>query len=88
VREDMLKSIEHLLKKEAIKQGNHSRKDIRGNIQEFIYFDTIVCMVYHEKKTCYIHDGGWNTSSTRRVINDYIRYFENLEYTIVDCRRK
>lgn len=80
----MLVSIRKLLYGDAKKVGNHKLEVVNdGNriIKKFIYFQTAICTAIPCEKRYRINNGGWNTKSTNRVINDYVRHFEALGYT-------
>lgn len=80
----MLKAVESLISHERTKVGNHSRDFIGTYTEKFTYHWTSICVVNHNNCTFYVDNGGWNTSSTNRAINDYKRHFESIGYTLVE----
>lgn len=81
----MLKSVRYLVTGCKKHVGNHYR-EVLGGDELFYYFRTCVCRVNHERKLCFISDGGHKTSSTKRTINSYIEYFQSKDYKIFDLR--
>jgi len=81
----MLRAIEQLISGERTKVGNHSKKLLMTNPkwENFYYYSTCICSVDHVTKSFMINNGGWETSSTIRAINDYRKYFTDLGYK--DC---
>ena len=76
----MLKAVETLLNSEVSKKlGNH-QVEIKSDIKYFIYHSTVICKVNTKNKTFIINNGGYNTSSTNRAINDYRRHFSSIGY--------
>ena len=76
------------------KFGNHGTyysTPITGDsIQYFTYHGNIICRVNYTRKTVYLTNSGWNTSSTNRALNDYKRYYSENHptFTIIDEREK
>ena len=80
----MLKAIEQLVTGERTHVGNHRVESFneRGQtINNYIYHSTIICVVNENEKTFRTSNGGWNTSSTTRAINDYRKWFTDRGYT-------
>lgn len=78
----MLRAIEQLISGERTKVGNHSKKIpmINRDWEDFYYHATCICSVYHDTKSFKTDNGGWNTQSTTRAINDYRKYFKSCGY--------
>lgn len=86
----MMKCIKQLLRGERTNVGNHRCEEARvagHEVERFIYFSTAICTVNHSLKTFVIDNGGYDTMSTNRAINDYrshfkreMNYFEVFEY--------
>jgi hypothetical protein len=58
--------------------GNH--KVIVGlNTRQFIYFATAICVVDDKRRIFYIDNGGYDTQSTRRALNQYRREFSHYQ---------
>lgn len=83
----MLKSVEKLINAEAVKVGNHSRKDF-GSVVEYYYHQTAIIIVDSVQHTVIVNDGGWGTSSTTRAINSYLEYYKPMGYEIIDNRHR
>lgn len=82
----MLKAIETLLRGERTKVGNHSV--VPTNVGcNYYYHLTPIAKVNDLEKVVIIDNGGWNTSSTSRAINNYISHYTNFGYSIIDERR-
>lgn len=81
----MLSSVRQLVSGEKRTMGNH-RREVSGDIESFIYHWTSICTVNHKKGIFVIDNGGWNTQSTNRAINDYRYYFLDKGYTEVDMK--
>lgn len=79
----MLKSIIKLVNKESKKIGNH-RCESFGDIVEYIYHQTCICRVNKHTREFSVQNGGYNTSSTNRAINDYSRFFQSNGYKRVN----
>lgn len=78
----MMTSINNLITGRATKQGNH-RVETIGDITKYIYHNTTICTVNNVKKTFKTDNGGWDTQSTTRAINDYKRQFTAMGYTAI-----
>ena len=79
----MLRAIEQLLSGERCRVGNHSVESFNQcghTINNYIYRSTIICAVNENEKTFRTSNGGWNTSSTTRAINDYRKHFLSRGY--------
>lgn len=74
----MLKAIERLLWTGANRVGNHSRSQLMGNPNwtDYHYHNTCICAVNWGLCLFKTDNGGYNTTSTIRAINDYRSYFE------------
>ena len=90
----MLKSVLNCVSsiKDA-KFGNHATfysTPITGDsIQYFTYHGNIICRVNWTQKTVLLTNTGWNTPSTNRALNDYVRYFkENHPWFVIIDERK
>lgn len=82
----MMAGINALLESNSdLTRGNH-KVALKNNKRYFSYFATDICVADDNKRIAVIDNGGYYTSSTTRAINDYIRYFEGANYTIVDNR--
>ena len=73
----MMKAVEKLITgfncgKKYVQCGNHHMTSNNG-VTRFFYHETAICTLNHGKVS--YDNGGWNTSSTTRAINDYVRYF-------------
>jgi len=82
----MLKSIEKLLEcGNDMKVGNHS-SDHYSSVCLYKYFGTTICVVDYGKKEFYLPYKGMyaNSSSTKRAVNDYRRYFNEQGFTFVE----
>jgi len=76
----MLKAIKILLESNNFKKrGNHSVQVVNTS-RQFTYHNTVICDVDDDKKVFHCNNGGWNTSSTTRAINDYRHYFNSIGY--------
>lgn len=75
----MLRAIEQLVSGERTKVGNHYVKSYHY-WEDFFYHSTCICSVDHGNKSFKTDNGGWNTSSTTRAINDYRKYFLSRGY--------
>lgn len=75
----MLKAIEKLVKGISTHEGNHHSEDC-GNIVKYYYFNTAICTQDIKSQTFAIDNGGYNTQSTNRAINDYRRWFTQHDY--------
>jgi hypothetical protein len=62
-----------------MKCGNH-KVIFTETGREFIYWSTAICVVNDVEKTFYTDNGGYNTSSTNRAINQYRCYFTERGY--------
>ena len=82
----LMKAIETLLRGERTKVGNHSV--LKTNVGcDYYYHSTPIAKVNDIKRVVIIDNGGWNTSSTSRAINNYCSYYTNSGYSIIDERR-
>ena len=79
----MLKSIIKLIEKDRKIIGNHKYETF-GNITEYIYHQTCICRINTDTREFSVQNGGWNTVSTKRAINDYLNYFVNIGYKKVN----
>lgn len=82
----MLKSIEALLRGERTKIGNHSVLETNVGY-DYYYHSTPIARVNNIKRIVIINNGGWNTISTSRAINNYISHYTSYGYSIIDERR-
>ena len=82
----MLKAIEKLLKEgNDLKVGNHSSKHTLNNtVCSYMYHGTVICEAdYGNKEFKLPYDGIYsNSSSTRRAVSDYKRYFLGEGFTL------
>ena len=79
----MLKAVEQLCRAERSTVGNHrveSFSECGHTINNYIYHSTIICAVNENTKMFMTSNGGWNTSSTTRAINDYRKHFLSRGY--------
>lgn len=82
----LMKAIETLLRGERTRVGNHSA--VPTNVgSDYYYHSTPIAKVNDLERIVIINNGGWNTSSTSRAINNYISYFNSYGYSIIDERR-
>ena len=84
----MLKAIEKLLSTgDAMKLGNHSYcyNESKG-VQEYMYHGTVICEAHYAPKWFRLPYKGMyaNSTSTRRAINDYRRYFLEKGFALVE----
>ena len=82
----MLKSVEKLLKcGNDMKVGNHSSEHY-SSVCFYKYFGTTICEVDYDKKEFKLPYGGTyaNSSSTKRAVNDYKRYFLGMGFTLIE----
>lgn len=97
----MLKSVEKLVgatDRNEMKVGKHGMfrsishsLENDGEIDEiryFTYHGNIIARVNDLKRTAFLTNAGWNTSSTNRALNDYKRYFTAAGYEVHDSREK
>ncbi len=90
----MLKTVEKLIdfglnKTTDKKIGNHEVVVNRYNqTTSFYYFDTAIAVIDYNERLITLSQGGWNTVSTNRALNDYKRalkeYYPN--YSMIDER--
>ena len=83
----MLKSIEKLLDCcSDTKVGNHSSEYLQS-VCSYKYFGTTICEVDYDRKEFKLPYKGMyeNSKSTKRVVNDYRRYFNEQGFTFVEC---
>ena len=67
--------------------GNHSVEyEVVGGeeIRNFIYYDTVICKVNDTKRTYFLMDGGYDTSSTRQALSSYNEVFSEMGYTCLN----
>lgn len=86
----MLKSVERLMSGASSKQGNHKRiDDFETHVSHYTYHDNTICMIDWNQRTAWIDDCGWNTTSTNRACNDYVRYIQAHfpDMKVIDCRQ-
>ena len=79
----MLKAIEQRLSGERCKvvsDRGESFDQCGHTSNNYIYHSTIICAVNENEKTFRTSNGGWNTSSTTRAINDYRKHFLSRGY--------
>ena len=79
----MLRANEQIVRVINTKVGNHSVSTnyVHGcTVKDYIYHSTPICTVNEDRMTFSTDNGGWNTSSTTRAINDYRRYFKSHGY--------
>lgn len=89
----MMKTTQRLYKtfQDTLKIGNHkvAKKDY-GNIEEYYFYSTKIFEINKNTKTIILDNGGWNTTSTTRTINDYISLYMDFiiiqKYIVVDLR--
>ena len=82
----MLKSIEKLLKcGNDMKVGNHSSEHI-ASVCFYMYHGTIICEADFDRKEFKLpYNGKYSHSvSTRRVVNDYKRYFTDKGFAFIE----
>lgn len=82
----MLKSIEKLLNCwDDLKVGNHSSKRIHS-VFYYMYFGTIICEADYDREEFKLpYNGAYSHStSTRRAVNDYKRYFLGKGFTLTE----
>lgn len=78
----MLKAVINLTNSNSdLNAGNHKVRH-EGNERHFIYFRTVICKADDKAKTYTVDNGGYNTQSTTRAINDYKRYFDSKGYKL------
>lgn len=87
----MLKTVEKLIdfglnKTTDKKIGNHEVIVNRYNQTTcFYYFDTAIVIIDYNERSITLSNGGWNTISTSRALNDYKRalkeYYPNYQIT-------
>lgn len=89
----MMKTVLNLYNsnQDYLKIGNHKvERSNNGNIELYSYHRTVIFAIDKNEKTIVIDNGGWNTSSTTRAINDYKKLYETfintLGYTVIDRR--
>lgn len=68
--------------KRSMRYGNHSVV-VSGECRKYFYYDSCICTVYPNKKQFHTSDCGWDTVSTHRAINAYVRQLQELGYTQV-----
>ena len=82
----MLKSIEKLLEcGNDLKVGNHSSKH-NYEVWFYMYHGTIICEADYVKEEFKLPYKGMysNSTSTRRAVNDYKRYFLGEGFTLIE----
>ena len=82
----MLKSIEKLLESSSnLKVGNHSSEHI-ASVCFYMYHGTIICEADFKRKEFKLpYDGMYaNSTSTRRAVNDYKRYFTDTGFAFIE----
>lgn len=80
----MLVAIRTLTESNTAKRvGNHAVTISRDGCKHFIYHATEICTVDPVARNFTTDNGGWNTQSTNRAINDYRRYYTAMGYTEV-----
>lgn len=82
----MMKTIDALLKAEYNTRKGHHSVEFKDGKRCFRYYHTDICIADDNKRLVTIDNGNYYTSSTTRAINDYIKYFEDANYIIVDNR--
>lgn len=71
------------------KLGNHRVEiyNTGSEVQRYYYYHaTAVVVVDYINQTITTNNGGWNTPSTNRTINAYLRELDYLGYEIIDTR--
>lgn len=77
-----MKTIEKLINSDRNRKiGNH-RLEIQGNKRLYYYHDTAIIVT--TPIGIFIDNGGWNTRSTNRAINVYLKHLSNNN--IIDRR--
>lgn len=82
----MLKSIEKLLDCwDDLKVGNHSSKRIHS-VFYYMYHDTVICEADFDRKEFKLpYNGAYSHStSTRRAVNNYKRYFTDKGFDFIE----
>lgn len=82
----MLKSIEKLLDCwDDLKVGNHSSEHIASTCF-YMYHGTVICEVDYDRKEFKLpYKGKYeNSTSTRRAVNDYKRYFTDKGFAFIE----
>ena len=82
----MLKSIEKLVGcRNGLKVGNHSSEHSHA-VCYYMYHGTVICEANYDKKEFKLPYGGTyaNSSSTKRAVNDYKRYFLSEGFTLIE----
>lgn len=84
-----MKTVEYLVKADSrTKRGNHEVRFVELNCRQFIYFWTCICEVDDSNMTFTTNNGGYDTQSTNRAINAYVRHFENQGYKNITDEKK
>ena len=84
-----MRTVEKLLNSNKdMKLGNH-RLEIQSDGEEWYYYHaTPIVKVNRNFGRVVVDNGGWNTSSTNRAINSYLRRLnEVMNYDLIDLRR-
>ena len=82
----MLKSIEKLLDCYSdMKVGNHSSEH-DFSVCFYKYFDAVICIADFDRKEFKLPYKGYYSDfrSTKRVVNDYKRYFLGMGFTLIE----
>lgn len=84
----MLKTVKMLVTADHnTTMGNHNVR-ISGDERRFTYHSTVICFVNDRMRVFSTDNGGWNTMSTNRAINDYRRYFLGLGYKDLNAEKE
>ena len=82
----MLKSIEKLLESSSnLKVGNHSSEHI-ALACFYTYHGTVICEADYDRESFKLPYKGMyaNSTSTRRAVNDYKRYFTDKGFAFIE----